>query len=112
MVIFNTFYIINLIEKTVMIVRYNTLIPFLKTGQKLLLVIIDDCLATRLNGLICHTWYNQQSLWQIDFPYLDTRMTLPERHTNLSIYGFIEISSNIKVIIKSLFYILKNQNKG
>ena len=31
---------------TVMIVRYNIIIPFLKTGQKLLLVIIDVCLAT------------------------------------------------------------------
>ena len=41
------------------IVRYNIIIPFLKTGQKFLFVIIDGCLATRQHGLICHTWYNK-----------------------------------------------------
>ena len=42
-----------------MIVRYNIIIPFLKTDQKLLLAIIDGCLATRQSGQICHTWYNK-----------------------------------------------------
>ena len=51
---------------TTMIVRYNIIIPFLKTGQKFSLVIIDGCLA-------------------------------PERHTDVSIYGFKEISSKTKV---------------
>ena len=39
----------------------------------------------------------KQSPWQQDFPYLHTVMTLPERHTDVSIYGFIEISSYTKV---------------
>ena len=34
---------------------------------------------------------------QLDFPYLHTVMALPERHTDIFIYGFIEISSNTKV---------------
>ena len=42
-----------------MIVRCNILIPFLKTGQKFLPVIIEGCLATKQNGLICHIWYNK-----------------------------------------------------
>ena len=54
----------------------------------------------------------KQSPWQLDFPYLHTVMALPERHTDVSIYGFIEISSNTKVYLKTSFYILKNQNKG
>ena len=54
----------------------------------------------------------KQSSWQLDFPYLHTVMALPERHTDVSIHGFIEISSNTKVYQKSSFYTLKNQNKG
>ena len=61
-----------------MIVRYNSIIPFLKTGQKLLLVIIDGCLATRQNGFICYTWYYKTITAQLDFPYLHTFMALPE----------------------------------
>ena len=54
----------------------------------------------------------KQSPWQLDFSYLHTVTALPERHTDVSLYGFIEISSNTKVYKKSSFYILKNQNKG
>ena len=39
----------------------------------------------------------KQSPWQLDIPYLHTVMALPERHTDVSIYGFIEIFSNTKV---------------
>ena len=53
----------------------------------------------------------KQSPWQLDFPYLHTVMALPERRTDVSIYGFIEISSNTKVYLKLSFYIIKNQNK-
>ena len=42
-----------------MIVRYNIIILFVKTGQESLLVIIDGCLATIQHGIICHTWYNK-----------------------------------------------------
>ena len=38
-----------------------------------------------------------QSPWQLDFPYLHTVMALPERHTDVSIRGLSEISSNTKV---------------
>ena len=40
-----------------------------------------------------------QSPWQLNFhfPYLHTVMALPERHADVSIYGFHEISSNTKV---------------
>ena len=65
-----------------MIVRYNIIIPFLKTGQKVVFVIIDGCQAKRQHGLICHTWYSKQSPWQLDFPYLHTVMSLPERYTD------------------------------
>ena len=36
----------------------------------------------------------EQSPWQLDFPYLPTVMVLPERHSVVSIYGCIEISTN------------------
>ena len=36
--------------------HYN---PLPKTRKKLLRIIIDGCLATRQNGLICHTLYNK-----------------------------------------------------
>ena len=41
----------------------------------------------------------KQSPWQLNFhfPYLHTVMALPERHADVSIYGFHEISSNTKV---------------
>ena len=39
----------------------------------------------------------KQSPWQLDFSYLHTVMALPERNADVSIYGFIEISSNTKV---------------
>ena len=39
----------------------------------------------------------EQLPWQLDFLYLHTVMALPERHTDVSIHGFIEISSNTKV---------------
>ena len=39
----------------------------------------------------------KQSPWQLDFLYLHTVRALPERHTDVSIYGFIEISSTTKV---------------
>ena len=80
-----------------MIVRYNTITPFLRTGQKLLLVIIDGCLATGQNGFICYTWYYKTSPWQLDFPDVHTIMALPERHTDVSIRGFIDFFSNTKV---------------
>ena len=80
-----------------MIVGYNIIIPFLKTGQKFYFVIIDGCLETRQQGLICIPGIIKQSPWQLDFPYLNTVMALPERHTYVSICGLIEISSNTKV---------------
>ena len=70
-----------------MIVRYNTIIPILQTGQKLLLLILDGCLNNKKNGLIFHTWYYKtQSPWQLDFTYLHTVMALPERHTDVYIH--------------------------
>ena len=39
----------------------------------------------------------RQSLWQQDFSYLHTVIALPERHTDVFMHGFIEISSNTKV---------------
>ena len=36
----------------------------------------------------------------LDFPYLHTVMAISERHTDVSIHGFIEISSNTKVYQK------------
>ena len=80
-----------------MIDRYSTIIPFLKTGQKLLLVIIDGCLAIRQMDYFAIHGIIKQSPWMLDFPYLHTVMALPERHTIVSVYGFIEISSNTKV---------------
>ena len=77
-----------------MIVRYNIIIPVLKTGQKFLFIIIDGSPATRQNGVICNTWYNKTITIATRLPYLHTVMALPERHTDVSIYGFIEISSN------------------
>ena len=41
-----------------------------------------------------------------------TVITLPERHTDVFIYGFIEISSNTKEYLKIIIYSLKDQNKG
>ena len=75
----------------VIIVGYDIIIPFLKTGQKLLLVITDGCLATRQNGIIYHTWSNKTITMQLDFPYLHTVMALPERHTDVSIYGYMDL---------------------
>ena len=55
----------------------------------------------------------KQSPCQLDFPHLQTVMALPERHTDVSIHGFIEISSNTKEYKKNHhFLFLKNQNKG
>ena len=31
----------------------------------------------------------KQSSWQLDFPHLHAVMALPERHTDVSIHGFI-----------------------
>ena len=95
-----------------MIVRYNIIILILKTGQKLSLVIIDGCLhvATRQHGLICHTWYNKTITKTTRLSILENVIALPGRH-DVSIYGFIENTSNTKVYYKSSFYILKNQNK-
>ena len=64
------------------IVSYNTIIPFLKTGQKPLFETIDGCLATKQNGLVCHTWYNKTNTMATRLPYLHTVMAfnLPERH--------------------------------
>ena len=45
----------------------------------------------------------KQSPWQLDFPYLHTVMALPERHTDVSIHGFIEISSNTEVYLNHHF---------
>ena len=46
----------------------------------------------------------KQSPWQLDFSYLHTVMTLPERHTDVSLYGF-EIS--IPKCIKNHHFIFK-----
>ena len=86
----------------------------LKTGQKLLLVIIDGCLATRQNGLICHTWYNKtitmatrisiytcMLLWH----YLDDILM----YLYMDLLKFLPIPKCIKTII---LYFKKNQNKG
>ena len=39
----------------------------------------------------------KQSPWQLDFPYLHTVMALPERHNDVSIYGFSDFFSNTQV---------------
>ena len=54
----------------------------------------------------------KQSPWQLDFPHLHTVMALPERHTDVYIHGFIEISSNAKVYKKSSFFIFKKSKQG
>ena len=38
-------------------------------------------------------------------------MALPERHTDASVHGFIEISSNTKVYLKIIILHLKNQKQ-
>ena len=56
----------------------------------------------------------KQSSWQLDLPYLHTGMALPERHTEVSIHGFIEITSNNKVYPKNhhfIFYKIKTRDK-
>ena len=53
----------------------------------------------------------KQSPWQLDFPYLHSVMALPERHADVSINGFIEISSNTKVYQKIIILYLENENK-
>ena len=80
-----------------MIVRCNIIIPFLKTGQNFLPTIIEGCISTKKMDLFAIPGIIKQSPWQLDFPYLHTVMALPERHTDVSIYGFIEISSYTKV---------------
>ena len=54
----------------------------------------------------------KQSPWQLDFPYLHTVIALPERHTDVSIHGFIEISSNTKVYQKIIILYLKKSKQG
>ena len=54
----------------------------------------------------------KQSPWHLDFPYLHTVMALPERHTDVSIHGFIEISSNTKVYQKIIILFLKKSKQG
>ena len=54
----------------------------------------------------------KQSSWQLDFPYLHTVMTLPGRHTDVSIHGFIEISSNTKVYQKIIISYFKKSKQG
>ena len=51
----------------------------------------------------------KQSPWQLDFPYLHTVMALLERHTDVSIYEFIEISSNTTVYKKNQHFIFKTR---
>ena len=90
-----------------MIVRYNTMIPNLKTGQNLLLVIIDGCLATRQNGFICYIWYYKTITMATRLSILAYCYGIPERHTDVSIHGFIEISSNTRVYQKIIIYFKK-----
>ena len=80
-----------------MIVIYNIIIFFLKTGRKFLFVIIDGCLATIQHGLICHTWYNKTITQATRLSILAYCYDILERHTDVSIYGLIEISSNTNV---------------
>ena len=53
----------------------------------------------------------KQSAWQLDFPYLYIVMALPERHTDVSIHGFIEISSNTKVFQKIIILYFKKSKQ-
>ena len=53
----------------------------------------------------------KQSPWQLDFPYLYIVMALPERHTDVSIHGFIEISSNTKVFQKIIILYFKKSKQ-
>ena len=53
----------------------------------------------------------KQSPWQLDFPYLYIVMALPERHTDVSIHGFIEISSNSKVFQKIIILYFKKSKQ-
>ena len=52
----------------------------------------------------------KQSPWQLDFPYLHAVMALPERHTDVSMHGIIEISS-IPKCIKTHHFIFKKKSK-
>ena len=54
----------------------------------------------------------KQSPWQLDFPYLHTVMALPERHTDVCIHGFTEISSNTKVYKKIIILYFKKLKQG
>ena len=83
-----------------------------KTGQKLLLVIIDGCIATDKMYLFAIPGIIKQLPWQLDFPYLHTVMALPERHTDVSIHGFIEISPNTKACQKIIILYFKNSKQG
>ena len=53
----------------------------------------------------------KQSPWQLDFPYLYIVMALPEQHTDVSIHGFIEISSNTKVFQKIIILYFKKSKQ-
>ena len=54
----------------------------------------------------------KQSPWQLDFPYLHTVMALPEGHTDVSIHGFIEVSSNTKVYQKIIILYFRKSKQG
>ena len=53
----------------------------------------------------------KQSSWQLDFPYVYIAMALPKRHTDVSIHGFIEISSNTKVFQKIIILYFKKSKQ-
>ena len=65
---------------------------------------------TAISGLI------KQAPWQLDFPCLHTFMSLPEKHTDVSIYGLIGSFSKkffqFQSRKKSLFYISKKSKQG
>ena len=53
----------------------------------------------------------KQSPWQLDFPFLYIVMALPERHTDVSIHGYTEISSNTKVFQKIIILYFKKSKQ-
>ena len=79
-----------------------------KPGQKLLLVIIDGCLATRQNGFICYTWYYKTIIMATRLSILAYGITW----TTYCIHGFIEISSITKVYQKIIIIYFKKSKQG
>ena len=69
-----------------MIVRSNIIMPFLRKGQNIELLIVDGCLATRQKWpKLPYLVQSKQSPCQPDIPYSLNFMTLPERYTCIDV---------------------------